>query len=312
MRYIYKYGRNKSLMRLGEDAHMIFYVIGNGFDIHYGLNTSYYDFKKYLINNGHSELVNKVDKLFYEHGSYSPDEIVKWSEFENMLTVFNSLPADGILEEALDNAENDMDRAGYWDSPAWNVEYYNNYIEILKHQFDLWVKEMPTHITPDKYFNPTGDDYILTFNYTTTIEDNFNVAACNITHIHGTRNQEIILGHNEYAELDTFTLFEDEDTYFREEKAKEAVNHILELAADLYYKDSQNIICKYKQVFDHITSCEKVVIMGLSCGIQDKIYIQEIAKRTKHVDFYCHSKESKQNFEDCVYGYDLEIDYIKW
>lgn len=43
---------------------MTFYVIGNGFDLHYGLNTTYRNFKEFLLKNGYRELVRKVDQLF--------------------------------------------------------------------------------------------------------------------------------------------------------------------------------------------------------------------------------------------------------
>ena len=100
---------------------MTFYVIGNGFDLHYGLNTTYRNFKEFLLKNGYRELVRKVDQLFYERGSFSPKEIDTWSKFEDMLQVFNYLDADEIYDEAMDDAETDDDRAGYWDSPSWNV-----------------------------------------------------------------------------------------------------------------------------------------------------------------------------------------------
>ena len=45
---------------------MTFYVIGNGFDCHYGLKTSYFHFKKFLLDNGYGELVHRVDTLFSE------------------------------------------------------------------------------------------------------------------------------------------------------------------------------------------------------------------------------------------------------
>jgi hypothetical protein len=44
-----------------ERTEMIFYVLGNGFDLHYKLPTQYCDFKQYLIRNGYGELVRKVD-----------------------------------------------------------------------------------------------------------------------------------------------------------------------------------------------------------------------------------------------------------
>ena len=54
---------------------MNFYVVGNGFDLHYGLNTTYSNFKSYLLENGYHELIKKVDKLFYELGDFLPEEI---------------------------------------------------------------------------------------------------------------------------------------------------------------------------------------------------------------------------------------------
>ena len=73
---------------------MDFYVIGNGFDRHYGLETGYNHFKDFLYRNGYRELIAKVDDLFYERGGFSPDEIENWFEFEDMLRTFNCLYAD--------------------------------------------------------------------------------------------------------------------------------------------------------------------------------------------------------------------------
>ena len=44
---------------------MVFYVIGNGFDQHYGLDTSYHSFKKYLTI-ANREVVERIDDLFYK------------------------------------------------------------------------------------------------------------------------------------------------------------------------------------------------------------------------------------------------------
>ena len=100
---------------------MTFYVIGNGFDRHYGLETGYNHFKDFLYQNGYRELIAKVDDLFYERGDFSPDEIEDWFKFEDMLRTFNCLYADDLYEEAMANAETDDDRAGFWDSPSLNV-----------------------------------------------------------------------------------------------------------------------------------------------------------------------------------------------
>lgn len=291
---------------------MIFYVIGNGFDLHYGLKTGYFNFKKHLINNGYKEIVEKADKLFEEKGEFNPELINNWSEFENMLEVFNNIFADELYEEAMNNAEDDDDRAGYWDDPSWNVGYYNDYIKILKEQFNSWIKSIDTQITTDDYFQPQKTDCILTFNYTNTLEDNYDRRYLNIIHIHGTKDQEIILGHNNYQEPELFNVIEDEDSDYRDITTKKAVNNILQLATTQYYKNSLNILQRYKSSFISIPNYEKVVIMGLSCGQQDEVYIQEIIKNSSIIDFYFHNDEAKNNLNKYVDIKNVNINYIKW
>lgn len=290
---------------------MTFYIIGNGFDRHYGLPTSYYDFKIFLLDNGYGELVHKIDTLFYERG-YNVNEVHWWSTFEDMLTVFAQLYADDIYNEAMDNAETDDDRAGYWDSPAWNVGYYNQYIRILKEHFDLWIKTMDTAIRPDRYFLPKKGDCIVNFNYTQTIENNFNVSGIKIYHIHGTIGQEIILGHNDYQEPDYLCVIEDEHSDYRDTTCRNAVNDVLEQAANQYYKNSPEILKHYKSIFSTIPQYDKVVFMGLSCGDQDAIYIQEIVKYAHHIDFYYRGDAAKENMEYYVSRSGVSIDYINW
>lgn len=291
---------------------MTFYVIGNGFDLHYGLMTTYSNFKAYLLRNGYWELVRKVDQLFYERGNFSPKEINTWSRFEDMLQVFNYLDAEEIYDEAMSNAETDDDRAGYWDSPSWNVGYYNEYIRVLKQQFDSWIRSFNMHILPDQYFRPQKGDFVLSFNYTTTIEDSFYPVNFDILHIHGTVGQELVLGHNDYQKPDIFNVIEDEDSDYRDTTTRNAVNDVLELAAIQYFKNSGEIVRKYKNVFLRIPCYDKVVVMGLSCGPQDSIYVCEILKYAKTVDFYYHGVESKSNFESYVAGCHADVNYIHW
>lgn len=291
---------------------MTFYVIGNGFDLHYGLNTTYSNFKSFLLESGYRELVQKVDQLFYERGSFSPKEIDTWSKFEDMLEVFNYLDADEIYDEAMDTAETDDDRAGYWDSPSWNVRYYNEYIQVLKQQFNSWIRGFNTYIVPDQYFKPQKGDFILTFNYTTTIENNFYPIDFGILHIHGTVGQELILGHNNYQKPHTFHVIMDEDSDYRNTTTRNAVNDVLELAAVQYFKNSERILSEYAGVFSSIPLYDKVVIMGLSCGPQDSMYVREILRYAKSIDFYYYDIESRRNFESYAAEYHADVNYIGW
>ena len=257
-------------------------------------------------------MVEKVDDLFWRFGHFSPKDIKEWSTFEDMLMVFNDLDPDELYEEAFDNAETDDDRAGYWDSPSWNVNFYNEYIKVLKGEFDNWIREMNTEIIPDKYFNPVAGDAVLNFNYTTTVEDNFDTRGIQITHIHGTKNQEIVLGHNDPPNPNLYNVIEDEDSDYRDTTTRNAINDILTQASQNYYKDSVQILRRNCRIFSQISRFNKVVIMGLSCGLQDEMYVEEIIRYASTIDFYYYDDDAKENFDDILDNYNVTVNYYKW
>lgn len=293
---------------------MIFYVIGNGFDIHYGLDTSYLSFKKYL-KVVHSDVVEKIDDLFFRYNmSCNPKDIEEWNTLEDMLAVFCTLDGDEIYEEGLSNAESDADRADYFDSPSWNVDYYTQYIDILKQEFANWISKIDVCIKKDAYFRPSEDDFILTFNYTETIENNFSCKKANILHIHGKTGENLVIGHNDYQEPYLYNVEWDKDSDYRSTKAMEAVDSVLLNAAKLYYKDSESVLERYMPFIENINQCDKVVFLGLSCGLQDYIYVKEIVKHTKNIDFFWHDKGAKERFQDVcdIENPEVCINYIKW
>ena len=67
------------------------YIVGNGFDIHHGIPSSYSEFGKFLLARD-----RETAQLFEEY--FSVDELF-WSEFESRLASFD---AYGLLERAVD------------------------------------------------------------------------------------------------------------------------------------------------------------------------------------------------------------------
>lgn len=293
---------------------MVFYVIGNGFDLHYGLDTRYSSFKDYLSDKD-LELVEQVDELFDNYMMFDTyEDIEEWNAFEDMLSVFCFLDGDVIYDTAMSNAETDYDRADYFDSPSFNVGYYTEYITTLKKEFINWINEINTNISKDAFFAPNNDDYILTFNYTETIQNNFTVNENNILHIHGKVGGDIIVGHNDYREPDLFIIRWDEDSDYRDLSTRRAVNGVLEDAAQLYFKDSKSIMDRNQIFFKHINECGKVVFLGLSCGKQDSIYVEEIAKRAHKIDFYYYDESSKESFQRICnkVNPNIKVNFLKW
>ena len=159
-----------------------------------------------------------------------------------MLSVFCNLDGEEILEEAYENAEDDDDKAAYFESPAWNVEYYTQYIDVFKEKFVEWIGKIDNKISKDDYFFPNPEDYILTFNYTNTIEDNYLINNSNILHIHGKVGESIIVGHNKYQEPILYDKSRDQDIDYRDYRAYEEVNSVLQKASKIFYKDSKKIL----------------------------------------------------------------------
>ena len=120
------------------------------------------------------------------------------------------------------------------------------------------------------------------------------------------------MGHNDYQKPDAFVVIEDEDSDYRDTTTKNAVNDVLELAAVQYFKNSEEILFQYEGVFLSIPLYDKVVIMGLSSGPQDAIYVYEILKYAKEIDFYYHGSESRRNFEEYASGSSARVNYIHW
>lgn len=292
---------------------MVFYVIGNGFDLHYGLKTRYKDFKEYLSNVS-SETEVKMTNMFNKYDELDPEDILEWNNLEDMLSVFCNLDGEEILEEAYENAEDDDDKAAYFERPAWNVEYYTQYIDVFKEKFVEWIGKIDNKISKDDYFFPNPEDYILTFNYTNTIEDNYLINNSNILHIHGKVGENIIVGHNKYQEPILYDKSRDQDIDYRDYRAYEEVNSVLQKASKIFYKDSKKILKTYTDFFEKIRMCEKVVFLGFSCGKQDEVYAQNIISHAKYIEFFWHDEQSKENIKRIVREVNPEIslNLIKW
>ena len=59
------------------------YIIGNGFDLHHGLKTSYSEFYKYIIANS-----NDLENAFEEYFDFRTEGKSHWAHFEEDLGTF--------------------------------------------------------------------------------------------------------------------------------------------------------------------------------------------------------------------------------
>lgn len=287
------------------------YLIGNGFDLHHKFPTRYKDYKEFLTVED-CGVVDSIDEILEEKG-HSSEEIELWSKLEEFLGEFPDLNYEDILEDAFDSSENDMDRASYWDDPSFFAEEIPKdrvklLLEIKKH-FNDWVNSIRIDKNAkDEHIKFEKRSLFLNFNYTKTLETIYGVPPDKILYIH-TQGEKYILGHNQpenlpfktpEIQLDEYGYEDISDDDIRSSGAKEKLNSVYRAIYGAYYKNSRKLIQDNASWFSQFRDVKKIVIMGLSLGQEDEIYldyISENAIKCEIIEIYCHSESDKERAE---------------
>lgn len=265
------------------------YIIGNGFDLHHGINSSYRDFMNWM-NDNHCDVMCKVDEI------YGICDEEWWSDFENQLASLDAIRYSSEIA-----SENRPDLTSDHCDRMWNdaqIEVENQLTELysdLRGCFHEWVLQLKSPLESRKIDLIIQDAIFINFNYTKTLENLYGINSCNIFHIHGCvdENEEFILGHGKrYEELDslneeeTSAPPEDLDEYeliqFLEEQANSYELHE-QLARQVAIsgiasqrKPVEEIIKKHNQFFGSLAEITNIHVYGLSVSNVDAPYLKHI------------------------------------
>lgn len=207
----------------------ILYLIGNGFDIHVGLKTSYPDFLKYYLDQPASAQVDELGRRYINRLKNDINRnITLWSDFESEFGKYTKnlgkLGANVYsLEDELDIINDDIREKlstyiGHEDNRVSFSEnaskaFLEDIISPEKHLRDY--ERRTISYQKDNVWNKTANVIdIISFNYTTTIEhlilDGFPVQSGKFSisepvHVHGYYNNRMIMG------VDNLSQIENED-----------------------------------------------------------------------------------------------------
>ena len=285
------------------------YIIGNGFDMHHYLKTSYYDFAKFIKEN---------DKDLYDilesYISYPNSDKDLWARFEENLA---NLDAEEILSEHIDALPNyasddfrDRDRHVF---PDVMREQYENLTHGLFKAFRDFIKCVTFNDSAYSYKVEVDiSSLFLTFNYTNTLEKLYNVDPKNIIYIHNSvyGNDDIILGHGidpsnfeEKKLLPPDDLNDDELARWNDEhddydySYDEGKKTLMQYFKDTY-KPTKDIIERHHYFFKSISDIREVFVLGHSISKVDLPYFIEVIKSLKQdckwfVSYYSASERDK-------------------
>lgn len=237
------------------------YIIGNGFDLHHGIPSSYADFRKFCEQED-GEMVKRLE-MFHE------DLEKLWSDFEAEMGNIN---ADKLLGWAtLLNPEWNSDWKGHYrfvDEVSEEVDY----LRTLTLSFRDWVLRLKLEDVKPKLELEKRDALFLNFNYTKTLEVVYGVSRDQICYIHGVAEGEfanLIVGHG-LSEREVREKFASNN-----DMEEEARKEIIELVAG-WRKPTEEIIAGNESFFQSLHGMEEVMVLGHSMASVDMPYFQKV------------------------------------
>ena len=249
-------------------------MIGNGFDLHFDLNTNPKDFEEYLETKS---IYNESDNALNYFRCYGVD----WSEYEQPMANIEFEELEEVHEQAPDYmSDYERDRDGVildmemlFDSLSGAInDALTDMVDAANAQIERYIINDSKY--PLRLFN--ADDAILSFNYTRTVERLFDVPVeVPILHIHGFRDNEdpLVFGYRLDDKMiypSHWELNEENGDYYIDQQRQIAYNFYTHL-------EKQLKIDKLNDFMNGLNVCE-VIVLGHSMGIVDFDYMEEIEK----------------------------------
>lgn len=294
------------------------YVLGNGFDLHHGLNTSYQSFAEYLYENEdelYEDLIRYFKLVDLVKDKPSDEEWDKWSYFEETLARLNYFDLLDEYSDLIVNISDPNYTIGDEDYYAYQIEEKVNMLtKNLINEFNNFILSLDYRtISSALLIRLEKDNHFLSFNYTETLQKSYNIPEDRITYIHNKaspNNCNLILGHginpidfNEKEELhpkfqnrEMFEIWAEEEgnKYNRSrdlamQKAKEYFT--------ISFKNTSKIIDDRKDFFSMIKGIEQIFVLGHSIAEVDIEYFKALKKNISddviwHVSFFNNGEDT--------------------
>ncbi len=252
------------------------YIIGNGFDLHHGIRSSYKEFGAYLKARDR-ETYNVMERYFDVDTDF-------WAEFEGRLASFDS---DTLIEDTscflVSYSAEDWSDSFHHDYQYEIDETIKAISTTLRARFAEWIRQLRI---PDRSeiaslrvpLDPSAT--FLNFNYTPSLQQLYGIPDARIRHIHGAASDpdaQLVLGHGWEPEPQP-------DPYRFSGDPEDADTRVVEgqRIIDSYFRDTfkptANIIQANAAFFASLSQVERIFVMGHSISSVDHPYFNEIIR----------------------------------
>lgn len=177
-------------------------IVGNGFDRHHDLATSYGAFAQFAQENAPS-VYDDLSRLFLASSEYmdfdTPDHheaenfiYDRWCDFETCLGLLDD---EEFVQRSQENVSEYMQELGMGEHLV--DEFVGNIASVLD-TFRDWVFSIDLPLSQRREFAFPPSAHFVNFNYTETLEAFYEVDPARIFYIHGRRGKDdkLIVGHD--------------------------------------------------------------------------------------------------------------------
>ena len=278
----------------GNEKGTLFFI-GNGFDLHHGLKTTYQDFHDWLLKYNYYDVVDSMEKMFPSLNEGKP---LLWKDFEKALGVCNPMKIHEVFFQGYDDGGFDEEKQ---TRVARRIgQTLSRIPELLRE----WLTKSIDLDKIDRVFeNLSNQSLYLTFNYTKLLEEVYNISKNKILHIHNKIDdrEPLITGHNAGFNEDIFENDNINVEYSQKYIAKE-INNLRKPVA--------KIIESHSSFFDSLANITHVVVFGQSLSQIDRSYFTEVFHHVQDNAkwfFVCYDEIAKAHYSYIVEGYNERL-----
>ncbi len=274
----------------GHEEETLF-IIGNGFDQAHKIESSYWHFHEWLMNNGHEEFVKRLEDVYIDKDwdkklKEKDDQLPLWKDFENELGKINAESA----YKALNNEFGDV----YMDENAQDsaVLKVRTIVDDVTNLMMKWAKSVIVKRIR-RIFNLNSKSKYLTFNYTLTLESQYEIDPIQILHIHGNiKTPKLIVGCGRDVPR---PLPENQE----QRRYSKKINHEF----IRFNKPIDDLIDEQNDFFNSLSGITRVVVLGHSLSEIDEPYFRRVKEKITpdaHWHFSAYSEKDYKNIVEFI------------
>lgn len=294
------------------DAGSRLFIIGNGFDLHHGLATSYSDYHDWLLDND-EQVATDFETFGFAVDCFDLESSLdcmrgsakgldhRWSSLEESL----GIEWDDLCYETLEHTYPNLtdDNPG-WDDFWIELQVRLEYLKKLtRDRFREWVESIDVSKVKPVLDLPDTASFI-TFNYTPTLEYVYGVRPGRILHIHGCvldKNELLQFGSPDNNPFELQKMLEEK--YGMDDFYGATIQQGVTVACDRCADTWKSIEGNYDALnhfLDSLAKINTVIIMGNSFDKVDKPYYRDVlAPRYRDAEWvFCEHKPNEDKHYD--------------